>query len=62
MEEFKNIPSTLLTNGNDTVQEGGTTYTRTWTVVPRGANLKTINIKVDIGSTGRTVTADTVRN
>ncbi len=62
MEELKNIPSTLLANGNDTVQEGSTTYTRTWTIASAGGNLKTINIKVDIGSTGRTVTADTVRN
>lgn len=61
-EELKNIPSILLTNGNDTVQEGSTTYTRTWTIAPAGGNLKTINIKVDVGSTGRTVTADTVRN
>ncbi len=62
MEELKNIPSNLLTNGNDAVQQGNVTYTRTWTVASMGGNLKTVNIKVDIGSTGRTVTADTVRN
>ena len=62
MEELKNIPPVLLTNGNDTTQENSTTYSRTWTITPAGGNLRTINIKVDIGSTGRTVTADTVRN
>ena len=62
MEELKNIPPSLLTSGNDTVQEGSTAYTRTWTVIPAGGNLQCINIKVDIGSTGRTVTGDTVRN
>lgn len=62
MEELKNIPSNLLTNGNDTVTEGSTTYTRTWTVASAGGNLKNINIRVDIGSSGRTVTGDTVRN
>jgi prepilin-type N-terminal cleavage/methylation domain-containing protein len=62
MEELKNIPSNLLTNGNDTVAEGSTTYTRTWTIASAGGNLKNINITVDIGSSGRTVTGDTVRN
>ena len=62
MEELKNIPSALLTNGNDTVQEGSTTYTRTWTIASAGGNLKTINIKIDFGSSGRSVTADTVRD
>ena len=62
MEELRSIPPTLLANGNDTVQEGNVNYTRTWTIASAGGNLKTVNIKVDIGSTGRTVTADTVRN
>ena len=62
MEELRNVPSSLLTNGNDTVSEGNTTYTRTWTVGSVGGNLNTINMKVDIGSTGKTVTADTLRN
>ena len=62
MEELKNIPSALLTNGNDTVQEGSTTYARTWTIASAGGNLKTINIKVGFGSSGRSVTADTVRD
>ncbi len=62
MEELRNIPSSLLTNGNDTVSEGNTTYTRTWTVGFVGGNLYTVNMKVDIGSTGKTVTADTLRN
>jgi prepilin-type N-terminal cleavage/methylation domain-containing protein len=62
MEELKNIPSNLLTNGNDTVAEGSTTYTRTWTVASVGGNLKAINMIVNIGSTGRTVRADTLRD
>ncbi len=62
MEELKNIPLNLLTNGQDTVQEGNITYTRTWTIASVGGNLKTVHMKVDIGSTGRTVTTDTVRN
>ncbi len=62
LEELKNTPANLLSNGNDTVQEGTTIYTRTWTVTSSGGNLKTINITVGIGSTGRMVTADTVRN
>ena len=62
MEEMKNIPSAILTSGNDTFQEGSTTYIRTWTIVPAGGNLMTINVKVEVGSNGTTVTADTVRN
>ncbi len=62
MEELKNIPPNLLTNGSDTFHEGSTTYTRTWTVAPIGGNLNSINVKVEIGSTGKTVPADTVRN
>ncbi len=62
MEELKNIPPALLANGNDTLQYGNVTYTRTWTIASVGGNLKAVNIKVDIGSTGRTVTGDTVRN
>lgn len=62
MEELRSIPPNLLANGRDTVTEGSTAYTRTWTVAPAGGNLSAINMKVGIGSTGRTVAADTVRN
>lgn len=62
MEELRNTPLILLTDGNDSVQQGSITYTRSWTILSEFGNLKKINIKVDIGSTGRKISADTVRN